>query len=112
MPGRKIPMEVLRQNKIITRMLGIYFEDETSFVSSLFAYFTNILVILITASHTAASVVYIFHSGAPIVDVLYAVDQFAVDSSILFIYFTLLHGKRDLTKLTKAIQTLAEQREC
>lgn len=93
-------------------MFGIYLEDEDPFVSRLFAYFTNLFVVLIVASYSAMSVAYIAYSATQIEDVMYAALQCVNGMAILCIYLTLLLGKRDVVKLIKGIQTLVHQREC
>lgn len=105
-------MEVLRQNKVMWRMCGIYSEDEAPFASNLCAYVTNLLVILIVASHTVMSAAFIVYADktTQIEQIMYAVLQCASGSAAFSVYLTLLSRNRGAVQLTSAIQTLVNQR--
>lgn len=105
-------MEVLRENKLMWRMCGIYLKDEASFVTHLFALATNLLFILIIASHVIMSAAFIVYADktTQIEQIMYAVLQCVNGSAVLSVYLTLLSRKRGACKLTVAIQTLLNQR--
>lgn len=105
-------MEVLRRNKVMWRMCGIYLEDDASFASHLCTYLTNASIAFTVASHVAMSAAFIVYADVvlQIEQIMYALLQCASSSAILSVYLTLLPGKRDAVNFTNAIQTLVNRR--
>lgn len=106
-------MDVLRQNKMMWQLYGIYLEEEAPATSRLFSYLTNVFVIFTAASYTAMSVAFIIYAdkSAQIGEIMYAVLQCANGGATLLVYLTLISEKRNTPKLTSSIQTLVNQRE-
>lgn len=107
-------MDVLRQNKMMWRLCGIYLEDGAPATSRLFSCLTNVFVTLTAASYTAMSVAFIVYAdkSGQIEQIMYAVLQCANGVAVLLVYLTLILEKRNASKLTKSIQTLVNEREC